>query len=63
LNFDENSLAFFSLAMVWATFFPKFGRFFPNLLVTLLKAQTLARREIFRGGAGGGGSEKMLTKK
>jgi hypothetical protein len=36
-SFDENILAFFGLATVWATFF-KICAFPPNLLVTLGKA-------------------------
>jgi hypothetical protein len=35
LSFDENILASFGLATVWATFFQSFGEFFPNNLVTL----------------------------
>ncbi len=34
-SFDEYNLAFFGLAQLFWLLYPKFGRFFPNLLVTL----------------------------
>jgi hypothetical protein len=47
LNFNEDILAFFVLATVWASFFRNLGNFFLNFLVTLQATSVVTEKKFY----------------